>query len=238
MGTDPRLLRVVEASDQQDLPAGGFSAWLEKTRAALATGTGTDVPCGDCNACCRSSYFIHVRPEDSQALARIPEALLFPAPGLPEGHRVMGFDENGHCPMLVADACSIYDHRPMTCRAYDCRVFPAAGIAAEKDGKVVITQRTKRWRFDYPSEHDRTQHAAVQAAARFLHERAELFDGELPTNSTQLAVLAIKVHDVFLQIHEEHGNSGRLPADVEVVGAVRRALRDFDSTARTRGSGP
>lgn len=237
MGTDPRLIRVVEASDQQDLPAGRFSAWLDETRNALARGTGTDVPCGDCNACCRSSYFIHVRPEDAQALVRIPEALLFPAPGLPEGHRVMGFDENGHCPMLVDDACSIYEHRPTTCRTYDCRVFPAAGIAAEEDSKVAITQRTRRWRFDYPSEHDRTQHAATQAAARFMRERAELFEGELPTNSTQLAVLAIKVYDVFLKIHEEHGSSGQLPADVEVVDAVRRALQDFDSAVPTRDSG-
>ena len=43
----------------------------------------------------------------------------------------MGFDERGRCPMLTDAGCSIYAHRPRTCRTFDCRVFTAAGLSPE-----------------------------------------------------------------------------------------------------------
>lgn len=86
------------------------------------------MPCGDCTACCTSSQFIHIAPDETETLGHIPDELLFDAPGFPAGHVVLGYDENGHCPMLVDGACSIYAHRPRTCRTYDCRIFPATGI--------------------------------------------------------------------------------------------------------------
>jgi hypothetical protein len=99
--------------------------------------------------------------------------------------------------MLIDDSCSIYEHRPHTCRTYDCRVFAAAGIDAG-DNKTLITKRAKRWKFSY-REDDRIIHTAVKAAAKFLREDASLFpSGFVPLNATQLAILAIKVHDVFL----------------------------------------
>ena len=52
---------------------------------------------------------------------------------MPKGNMLLGYDENGHCPMLIDDKCSIYEHRPITCRSYDCRIFPAAGIVAGDD---------------------------------------------------------------------------------------------------------
>src|SRR5262249_55142718 len=112
-----RLAEVAEnpaanADEPRELPAGEFSAWLREPRRARALKViGADVPCGSCNACCRSSYFIHVRPEETRALRRIPKQLLFPAPGLPRGHVLMGFNEKGQCPMLVDDLCSIYEDR-------------------------------------------------------------------------------------------------------------------------------
>ncbi len=71
---------------RRDLPAGGFSSWLRRTRVALLEEDGADVPCGECSACCTTSHFVHVRPEETQTLARIPRELLFPAPGLPDGN--------------------------------------------------------------------------------------------------------------------------------------------------------
>ncbi|HET7720760.1 MAG TPA: YkgJ family cysteine cluster protein, partial [Acidimicrobiales bacterium] len=106
-------------AETHTLPAGRFSTWLVRI--------GVDVPCGTCTACCTSSQFVHIGPDERDTLSRIPKALLFPAPGQPKGHVVMGYDERGHCPMFVDGACSIYEHRPRTCRTYDCRVFPAAG---------------------------------------------------------------------------------------------------------------
>lgn len=71
---------------RRDLPAGGFSSWLRRTRVALLEEDGADVPCGECSACCTTSHFVHVRPEETQTLARISRELLFPAPGLPDGN--------------------------------------------------------------------------------------------------------------------------------------------------------
>ncbi len=227
MSDDPTLLRAVDITDEQDLPAGGFSAWLRRTRSDLSEQKGADVPCGECNACCHSSYFIHIGPEETQTLALIPEDLLFAAPGQAEGVVLLGYGEDGQCPMLVDEKCSIYDHRPQTCRNYDCRIFPAAGIAAAEDDKALITQRTRRWKFSYPSVDDRTEHAAVQAAARFLQERAEYIADEVPTNAIQLAILAIKVSGVFLQIHEAHENSGTAPSDLDVGRRVEKAMAEM-----------
>jgi hypothetical protein len=212
---------------QPDLPAGGFLSWLRRTRSALAEEHAADVPCAECCACCTSSHFIHVRPEETEALARIPRELLFTAPGQPKGTMLLGYDENGRCPMLTGHTCSIYEHRPLTCRTYDCRVFAAAGIAADR---ARITQRTRRWKFGHPTRDDRTQHAAVQAAARFLRERAECFPGgAMPGDPAQVAVLALKVSDVFLEHSGEPGKAGRLPSEAQVAKAVVEANEEFEA---------
>ncbi len=183
----------------QPLKAGGFSKWLEHTHQALRNETSTDVPCGTCNACCRSSYFIHIKPTETETLSEIPEKLLFPAPGLPEGHLLMGYDEHGRCPMLANNTCSIYEHRPMTCRTYDCRVFTATGIKLQQSDKYRIEDQVKRWNFDYSSEQDEAAKVALNKAARFLEQNEDCFEpGELPGNRTQLAILAVKVYEVFL----------------------------------------
>ena len=94
--------------------------WFEQT---------AEVPCGSCVACCRSSMFIQIEPDEKRTIARIPRELLFPAPGRPKGHWVMGYDEAWRCPMLVEERCSIYEDPPRTCRMFDCRVM-AAGLGA------------------------------------------------------------------------------------------------------------
>jgi hypothetical protein len=139
--------------------------------AALAGEADADVPCAGCTACCASSRFVHIEPDEVDALARIPHELLFPAPHRPEGHLVLGYDERGRCPMLGDDGCSIYAHRPRTCRTFDCRVFAAAGIDPDDEGSAVA-QRARRWRFDTPSDGDRQELASVRVAATaFIAER-------------------------------------------------------------------
>lgn len=174
------------------LPAGSFSAWLTGMRRALDGVAPSDVPCDGCTGCCRSSQFVHVGPDETDTLAHIPGELLFPAPRMPAGNVLLGYDEKGHCPMLVDDRCSIYEHRPRTCRTYDCRVFPAAGLALDDREKQAIAERARRWRFDFPDEDDRVRHAAVRAAAAHVHERMGV------TDATQRAVLAVRLHDEFL----------------------------------------
>lgn len=208
-----------EQVDDQDLAAGDFSSWLGEMAAALRGERAAEVPCGSCTACCTSSHFVHIDPDETEALAHIPAELLFPAPRRPAGHVLLGYDERGHCPMLVDAGCSIYDHRPRACRTYDCRIFPAAGVMPDGDGKAHITRRAGRWRFSFPTPADRAARAAVRAAAAYLSEHADVLPSP-PASTTQVAVLAVRIHGLFLGSEGGEPAGGAAP-DPE---AVRRAL--------------
>ena len=186
-----------DAHVDADLDAGDFSRWLAEMRAALRRDQDSDVPCNGCTACCTSSQFVHVGPDETDTLAHIPPELLFPAPRMPSGHVVLGYDERGHCPMLIDGTCSIYEHRPQTCRTYDCRVFPASGVHPDVE-QAPVAQRARRWGFTEPTATDRADHDAVRAAAAYVREhRGELPEAHLPKTATQLAVLAVELHDLF-----------------------------------------
>lgn len=188
---------------ERGLPAGDFSTWVDGMQRAIRGERGSDVPCGTCTACCTSSQFIHITPDETDTLNHIPTKLLFPAPRLPRGHVLLGYDERGHCPMLIDNQCSIYEHRPRTCRTYDCRVFPAADIEPDDEDKAPIAQQAQRWRFSYPADADRRRHHAVQLAANYLRNHADVLPrGAARMSATQLAVLAVEVHDVFL-LHDD-----------------------------------
>jgi len=202
------------------LAAGDFSTWLADVQGALRGDRDSDVPCGTCTACCTSSQFVHIAPDETDTLAHIPKALLFPAPRLPRGHVLMGYDEHGHCPMLIDGACSIYAHRPRTCRTYDCRVFPATGLDVDDDpAKAAIAERSSHWRFDHPGADDIVLHDAVRAAAAFLVDHPEVHADSSSPPPTQLAVMAIEVHDAF-------------------VGGTRPEVTAVTIRLRRGGSGP
>ena len=154
-------------------------------RAALRDQAESAVPCDGCTACCRSAQFVHIGPEETDTLARIPAELLVPAPGQP-GHRVMGYDERGHCPMLVDGACSIYAHRPKTCRTYDCRIYAAAGV---ETGRPEIDARVRQWQLCEDV-------SSVRAAVEFIRRRDPTgSDGQM--DPTRLAVLAVELSERF-----------------------------------------
>ena len=210
------MLSEDNPSGDPDLDAGVFSSWMSEMQAALRGERGSDVPCEGCTACCTSSQFIHIAPDEADALAHIPAELLFPAPRLPPGHVLLGYDHRGHCPMLIDNQCSIYPHRPRTCRVYDCRVFAAAGL--DNDDKIQITRQARRWRFAYPTPADQTGHESVRAAASYLDRHREQWpEGVAPRDATQLAVLAVEMHDVFLAPDGETGQLAVTHPDPEMV---------------------
>jgi Fe-S-cluster containining protein len=189
-----------ELLEEPELEAGDFSAWLTEVETAIGGRGESAVPCAGCTACCTSSQFVPIGPEESDTLAHIPAELLFPAPGLPPGHVVLGYDQRGHCPMLIDHQCSIYEHRPRTCRTYDCRVFPATGVELRSSRTSRIARRVRRWRFSFPHRSDTAEYEAVRSAGAFLIEhRDRLPDSARLLSETQLAVLAIEVHDLFLR---------------------------------------
>ena len=204
-----------EPSGLPDLPAGDFADWATGMQAALRGERPSTVPCGGCSACCTSSQFVHVGPDETDTLAHIPAVLLFPAPLRPPGHVVLGYDERGHCPMLVDGRCSIYDHRPRACRTYDCRVFAAARVEPVDGDKGAIAERSRRWRFTFPTDADRVRQDAVGSAAIFLRDHREVLPPGTTVTATQLAVLAIEVHDAFLGRSED-------PDPAEIRAALSR----------------
>ena len=185
-------------SNTAKLQAGDFALWLEKIEQIGNYFQGMEVPCGSCRACCTSSLFIQIKPDEKEALLKIPDELLFPAPGLPEGNVLLGFDEHGHCPMFVDNECSIYEHRPQTCRDFDCRIFPATGIS-ESAERPLIVEQSNRWQFEFSDQNDRETINALRDTAHFLMDYSNYFpENFVPQNSTQLAALAIKLYKAFL----------------------------------------
>jgi Fe-S-cluster containining protein len=208
----------LSASDAS-LPAGTFSAWLRAMRGALAGGPGMNVACGDCVGCCTSHYFIKIRASEVEALSRIPPAQLTDSPRDAPGTQLMGYDAQGHCPMFRGGGCTIYSHRPDTCRTYDCRVFSAAGMNAGA-GRDVINDRVARWRFDYPEALDAQEQSAVRAAAAFLRQHPVRFpNGHVPSRASEIAVLAVKAYPVFMSATASH--------EATVAGIIE-ACRKFD----------
>lgn len=205
------------------LPAGNFSEWLRAMRHALSGDGGMDVACGDCRGCCTSSYYIKVRASERAAVARIGEANLEPEYAR-DGSRLMGFRADGHCLMLRDRNCSIYSDRPETCRAYDCRVYTAAGMDAG-EGKDEINARVARWRFEYPDELDRQEQRAVKAVADHLRQHPVRFPGgRIPSRASEIAVLAIKAYTVFLNPPADHAgiSAAIIDATLEFNRAARR----------------
>lgn len=205
-----------------------LSDWLTALDDALAGVGSLDVPCGTCVACCSSWQFVHIEPDETVTLAAVPHALRFAAPGLPAGHVVLPHDDRGRCPMLGPDGCTIYAVRPRTCRAYDCRVFPATGLTsllATEPDKAAIAARAAQWG---PPHHDQDdgdeardddqdgERAALQRAGAYLRDHPEVFTdaGRQPPAATGLAVLAVRARRAFA--------SARPPTLQEVRAELRR----------------
>ena len=182
-------MRGMTSAAEPELDAGPFSTWLTSMTAALRDEGDADVPCDGCTACCTASQFVTIGPDETDTIAHIPDALLFAAPGRPR-HFVLGYDERGHCPMLVDAGCGIYEHRPRACRTYDCRIFSATGLEvdAEAESKADIAARAARWRFTFPGNEDRRRQEAVRVAVRTVRA----------TSVTELAVKAIESHEEYL----------------------------------------
>jgi uncharacterized protein len=158
--------------------------------------------------------------------AAVPPALLVTAPGTRSGDKVIGVSPDGSCPLLARNNCSIYPDRPQACRDYDCRMFAAAGMAAGGAEKAAINQRIAAWRFRYASENSRRTHDAIRAAAYFLQTRRASFPGgRAPVAAPDIAVLAIKVHRVFLDENVRYGTP------TEIARAVVLESQAFDERA-------
>jgi Fe-S-cluster containining protein len=210
-------------TEPQMRPAGAFGAWLAAMRSVLKGERQADVPCDGCVGCCVSSYAIALRPGDKAALSAVPARYLrLPVDG---GLALMGYREDGTCPMLDAGRCGIYADRPQTCRDYDCRIYSATGLSPDGQ-RPVIQERVHEWRFDIRTAEEAGQQEALRRAARFIREHAALFPAFMKVDSAAAAaVLAVKVWPVF---SHEKGDDPEEPSPAEQVRRVLEAASAFD----------
>ena len=132
--------------------------------------------------------------------------------------------------MLVEDRCSIYEHRPQTCRDYDCRVFAATGISADRETQPDIAERATAWQFHYENETGRAEHSNLQRAAAFLQNNRNLFPPRsLPSHPAQLATFAIRIYKRYTRLAAQH--SGDAPT---IARAIATAMRRMGVAPRFR----
>jgi uncharacterized protein len=195
-----------------ELPEVPYASWVRSTCATLDKDSPADVPCGSCNACCRTFHQLHLRPGEKRARKRLPKEYLSVARGLPPGYLLVGYDQKGACPVLNDGRCTIYEDRPLVCRTYDCRIYAATGVAPDRQE---IAAQVRRWRFSHASGEDRKQHDAVLAAVRFIREQPGCLPSEAARRQPiRIATLAVAVHEKFLE--------------GATIGARRRPVGDQD----------
>ena len=204
------------------IDAGDFDAWLQRILLSFKTGEAVDVPCGECRGCCSAGRFVHLTPSDQSAHSTIPKQFLQRTPGMPKGNAVMGYLADGLCPMQKDGNCSIYPSRPSTCRTFDCRVLAAAGLHVGGRWSERINERVQAWRFSFLSEDSQNRLKAIRSTASFIEQHPDTFPGgRVPSEPTTIAVLAIKVHPVFLSLS---GNATL----TEIANAIVAASRSFE----------
>lgn len=77
----------------------------------------SDVPCGDCHACCVNLSPI-LTPQEFMTAKYMYTMLQSPEDAAPT---IAVPRDNTGCFYLKSGKCSIYDDRPLACRQFDCR---------------------------------------------------------------------------------------------------------------------
>ena len=85
---------------------------------------------------------------------------IMPIQSQPCSRRRSRFRGDGACVHLGDGGCSIYEHRPATCRRYDCRIFSLFGTGDNVEGG----RYTPAWIFRPQGRHGRVLVAAYQVA--------------------------------------------------------------------------
>jgi Fe-S-cluster containining protein len=203
-----------------------FSVWLSKIRKSIQNNIVMEVPCGACRACCTSSLFIQINKNEVKTINKIDKRLLIETPNIPKGNYLLGYLSNGHCPMFKENQCSIYTNRPNTCKIFDCRTFTATALKADNHLKKEISIQSERWRFSFTKKIDKIEFDAICKTVEFIKENKELFPGKrIPTQNSELAILAIKTYKVFVDKSTDQNTLGKKK---KIVNELLQELKHFN----------
>lgn len=132
-----------------------------------------NVPCGTCTACCWYSR-TDVRLEDES-----PDDLPFLQLERDEMGYYLAHRPDGGCIHLGEHGgCSVHGHRPLVCRAYDCRVMGLAGLApVASPGHVAPV-----WEFPIETPLDKAIIVAARQAGKPYMDAAMMHTPDPPGN--------------------------------------------------------
>lgn len=88
------------------------------------------VPCNGCTLCCRGDA-IMLFPDDGDDVASY-ETEVWTLPGTSERGHILKHGLDGNCIYLGKGGCTIYERRPLVCRAFDCRRWFLSKTRAER----------------------------------------------------------------------------------------------------------
>jgi hypothetical protein len=91
-----------------------FAAVARRIARERAGGASAVVDCGACTLCCREPQHIELTPAE------------LASPVLRHDGKYLLRQPNGSCTHLIDGRCTVYDQRPRSCRAFDCRALAVA----------------------------------------------------------------------------------------------------------------
>lgn len=148
-----------------------FRTWQKGQKAGDVS-----VPCGDCNACCRSEYLkADLTAEEAAELEHVFDDDM--------GANVLAKRPDGSCVYLVEGKCSIRDRRPRSCRQYDCRLHLLLGVGPHQDDKT-LWDGLRRWgNIRTPTAADKSMLMAIRLA---------IADGGIPDDMQAIIAKAMR----------------------------------------------
>jgi Fe-S-cluster containining protein len=103
--------RYLKARRKQLLAYRQFKLTADRSEIPAMTST---VSCRSCRACCIEFVETSLLPGDSDEGLDVE---------VRDGRRFLKKKANGECVHLQEGGCSVYEHRPSSCRVFDCRDF-------------------------------------------------------------------------------------------------------------------
>lgn len=127
-----------DVSYKQWTDAGQIQA-QQRGVSALANMLLAPIGCNGCTACCCVDH-VELRVEDDVSQYEVDKV---------DGKTVLQHDANGHCIYVdQAVGCTIYDHRPMECRTFNCVAAVRLGVPV--DGTIVTAALERMLNEDRP----------------------------------------------------------------------------------------
>jgi hypothetical protein len=218
--------RLGDARRSGGRPTELLRTWNEAAaRAREGKSAAMSVPCDGCTACCHQRININPVRESVDELSQHLDVVQ------DEHGYFLRRRDDGACIHLGPEGCTVYQHRPRACRAYDCRIFalPANGASypVSEDGK----HTTPSWEFDIRNDRD-----ALIRDAFLLGAAPWLFHRRRDDCNTVLAAVAAKFSHHAAIVEALRAKTERQPAAIRTQffeEGMRRLLEAASRRALT-----